>query len=246
MNSHFEGMELASITSDQIFQFLTQDTEGQKQSTKRFKYTLLKTLFNFIKDTSDPSFVNPCDTAVLKKTFRLPKGRQWIILEKDAVDEIIFRTDNPRDRLMLELMARGGMRIGEVLKLRRMDVDDGKLFLVNPKSGRQNEVVYIPKKVAARLREYIRSKDVASEERIFPIGYTGARQIVKRAGRKIGLEISPHDLRRHAATYASRAGAPIEIVSKVILRHANLSTTQRYLGKVSDTEASRWVENIFS
>lgn len=27
---------------------------------------------------------------------------------------------------------------------------------------------------------------------------------------------------------------------------SNLSTTQRYLGKVSDTEASRWVENIFS
>ncbi|MGM0656919.1 MAG: tyrosine-type recombinase/integrase, partial [Thermodesulfobacteriota bacterium] len=81
-----------------------------------------------------------------------------------------------------ELMARGGMRIGEVLKLRMMDVDDCKLFLVSPKSGRQNEVVYIPKKVAARLREYIRSKNLSSEERIFHIGYTGARQIVKKAG----------------------------------------------------------------
>ncbi len=37
----------------------------------------------------------------------------------------------------------------------------------------------------------------------------------------------------------SQAGTPLEIVSKVILRHANLSTTQRYLGKVSDTEALR-------
>ena len=71
------------------------------------------------------------------------------------------------------------------------------------------------------------------------------RVVVKKVGRLIGIEISPHDLRRHAATYASRAGAPIEIVSKVILRHANLSTTQRYLGKVSDDEASRWVDNIF-
>jgi len=147
---------------------------------------------------------------------------------------------------MLELLARGGMRIGEVLKLRMRDVGDCKLFLVSPKSGRQNEVVYIPKKVAARLREYIRAKEMAPEERICPLGYTGARQIVKKAGRKIGLEISPHNLRRHAATYASRAGAPIEIVSKVILRHANLSTTQRYLGRVSDTEPSRRVENIFS
>ena len=59
-----------------------------------------------------------------------------------------------------------------------------------------------------------------------------------------GVNLRPHDLRRHAATYASRAGTPIEIVSKVILRHANLSTTQRYLGKVSDAEALRWIDNL--
>ena len=182
----------------------------------------------------------------MRKTFRLARGHQWTILEKDVVDEIIFRTDNPRNRLMLELMARGGMRIGEVLKLRVMDVDDRKLLLINPKSGRQSEVVFIPKKVADRLKDYIRSKNFQQHQKIFPISYTGARRIVKKSGRMVGVEISPHDLRRHAATYASRSGAPIEIVSKVILRHANLSTTQRYLGKVSDIEAIRWIENIFN
>ena len=65
-----------------------------------------------------------------------------------------------------------------------------------------------------------------------------------KAGRVAGIHVRPHDLRRHAATYASRSGVPIEIVSKVILRHANLATTQRYLGKVSDVEAIRWIENI--
>ena len=35
---------------------------------------------------------------------------------------------------------------------------------------------------------------MAPEERILPIGYTGARQIVKRAGGKINLEISPHEI----------------------------------------------------
>ena len=46
--------------------------------------------------------------------------------------------------------------------------------------------------------------------------------------------------------HAIRAGVPIEIVSKVILRHANLSTTQKYLGKISDTEAMRWIENLYA
>lgn len=41
--------------------------------------------------------------------------------------------------------------------------------------------------------------------------------------------------------------SPEEVLSfsKVILRHANLSTTQRYLGKVSDVEAVRWIENLY-
>jgi len=69
--------------------------------------------------------------------------------------------------------------------------------------------------------------------------------MVRKAGKLADVDLSPHDLRRHAATYASRSGAPLEIVSKIILRHANLSTTQRYLGKVSDTEAMRWIENIY-
>lgn len=61
-----------------------------------------------------------------------------------------------------------------------------------------------------------------------------------------GHPLRPHDLRRHAATYASRSGVPIEIISKVILRHANLSTTERYLGKISDTEAMRWIDNLYT
>ena len=37
---------------------------------------------------------------------------------------------------MLELMARGGMRVGEELKLRAMDVHDRKLVLKEPKKDR--------------------------------------------------------------------------------------------------------------
>ncbi|MFT5701381.1 MAG: integrase/recombinase XerD [Desulforhopalus sp.] len=68
--------------------------------------------------------------------------------------------------------------------------------------------------------------------------------MVKSAGKMVEINLRPHDLRRHAATYASRAGTPLEIVSKVILWHADLSTTQRYLGNVSDVEAIRWIENL--
>ena len=46
--------------------------------------------------------------------------------------------------------------------------------------------------------------------------------MVLKAGNMVGVYLRPHDLRRHAATYASRSGVPIEIISKIILRHANM------------------------
>ena len=68
---------------------------------------------------------------------------------------------------------------------------------------------------------------------------------MNKAGKAVGVHLRPHDLRRHSASYASRPGVPIEIVNKVILRHASLSTTQRYLGTVSDVEAMRWIDNFY-
>jgi len=106
--------------------------------------------------------------------------------------------------------------------------------------------LYIPQKIADRLPEYIQDKGIEPEQRIFPITYNTARVMVKKAGELAGVNLRPHDLRRHAATHASRSGAPIEIVSKIILRHAHLSRTQRYLGKVTDEEAIRWIENLYA
>ncbi|MBN2331636.1 MAG: site-specific integrase [Deltaproteobacteria bacterium] len=77
------------------------------------------------------------------------------------------------------------------------------------------------------------------------ISYVAAWAMVKKAGKMVGITLRPHDLRRHATTYAPRSGTPIEIVSKVILRHSDLSTTERYLGKVNNTEAIRWIENLY-
>lgn len=241
----FGFREMKSISSDEVLGFLNHLSEGNKPRTKRSRYAYLRAFFNFIKNNIYNDFQNPCDTPMFKRIYRHSENSQWDIIDKEIVDEVIFRTTNPRNRLMLELMARGGMRISEVLKLTPSDVSEHKLILRDPKSGKEQEVVYIPQKIAERLKEYINNKQIDSDKRIFPITYVGARAMVRKVGKMVGITLRPHDLRRHAATYASRSGVPIEIVSKVILRHANLATTQRYLGKVSDKEASRWIENLY-
>jgi integrase/recombinase XerD len=224
---------------------MNQITEGRKPQTKRARFTSLLAFFNFAKNNLDPEFSNPCDSPMLRKLFRPKVKTQWDILEKDTVDEIIFRTTKTRDRLILELMARGAMRIGEVLKLTPSDVVDRKVLLREPKSGREAEIVFIPQKVADRLKGYIKSQKIGLHDRIFPICYEAARSVVMKAGKLVGIHLRPHDLRRHAATFASRSGVPIEVISKLILRHSNLSTTQIYLGKISDSEALKWIETIY-
>lgn len=105
------------------------------------------------------------------------------------------------------------MRIGEVLKLKPMDIDDRKAIIRDAKSGRAAEAVFLPQKVADRLRRYIRENEIKPDERIFPLTYAAARLIVKKAGNLVGIHVRPLDLRRHATTYASRSGTPLEIVS---------------------------------
>ena len=219
-------------------------TDGTKQNTKKLRFTLLSAFFSFLKNSHDPDIQNPCDNPALRKLFRAVKPAQLRILEKDVVDEIIFRTRNQRNRVMLELMARSGMRVGEVLKLRAMDIEDRKAIIRDPKSGKEAEAAFLPQKVADRIRRYIRENNIEPGARIFPITYGAARLIVKKAGNLVGVHLKPHDLRRHAATFASRSGTPLEVVSKVLLRHSNLQTTQRYLGKISDAEAMRWMDNL--
>jgi integrase len=181
---------------------------------------------------------------MIKKLFKKTRSISPTLLDKDIIDEIIFRTTNERDRLILELMGRAGMRIGEVLNIHCNDIDfnSATIIIQAPKSGRMGEKVYVTKKLCNKLYAFIQQNNL--KDRIFNISYSTAYRLVRKSGIVVNSFLRPHDLRRHAATQASRSGIPLEIVSKVILRHADIATTQRYLGTISPSEASRWVEHL--
>ncbi len=225
-----------------LYQFLESLTEGRAKATRRLRYAQLKAFYNFIIENCSLEMKNPCTAKILSKSFRMPKRKPRKILDKETVDEMIYNTKKIRDRLIMELQARCGLRIGEVLNLRAQDIADRKLILQNPKSGKDEEIAFMPAQVAKRLMDYVNQKNLLPQDKIFPICYSTARSMIREYGAKLHVEISPHDLRRYSATYASRNGMPLEIISKVILRHQDLKTTQVYLGKVTDAEAIRWMD----
>jgi integrase/recombinase XerD len=240
--AEFRERSFNSVGPDEIFQFLERITGDRSKSTRCLRYAQLKALFNFLIDKCNLYMKNPCDGPLLSKAFKTPKQVSRRILDREIVEEVIYNTQTLRDRLILELQARCGLRIGEALKIKVSDVVDRKLVLNEPKSGKELEVAFMPEQIAKRLHDYIQQEDLTPEERIFPICYSTAKALIKDLGGRLNVILTPYDLRRYSATYASRNGVPLEIVSKVILRHQDLKTTQAYLGKVTEAEAIHWMD----
>jgi hypothetical protein len=47
----------------------------------------------------------------MKRRFRNRAPSRWNTIDKDTIDEVIFKMVKPRNRLIMELMARGGMSV---------------------------------------------------------------------------------------------------------------------------------------
>ena len=212
------------------------------KSTRRLRYAQLKAFYNFAIERCAADFKNPCSYPLLSKSFRAPRQVVKKILDKEVVEEMIYNVRNKRDRLILELQARCGLRVGELPKITASDVSERKLLLREPKSGKDTETAFMPEQIARRLGNYIRNQNLSANDRIFPITYATARNIVKRQGARLKVALTPHDLRRYSATYASRNGVPLEIISKVILRHQELKTPRStWERSVSRKQSAGWI-----
>ena len=238
----FGEKNVKSINSEDSYHFLEIITENSSKSTKRHRYSQLKAFFNFVISNYLPDLKNPLDSPFMRKMFPQPKPKQREVISKALIDEVIFNSQSLRNRLILELQCRCGARVGEVLNIRGRDINGRKIIVHNPKSGKEKETIFMPEQVADRLKAYIQEKGFREQDRVFNISYATARKIVNKLGEKVGIKLNPHDLRRHSAAFASRNGVPLELISKILLRHQNLKTTQLYLGRVSDSEAIRWMD----
>ena len=65
---HFGDVELSSINSEDVLDFMSKTTEGKKQITKKLRFALLSAFFNFVKNSLDSDFQSPCDSPALKKS----------------------------------------------------------------------------------------------------------------------------------------------------------------------------------
>jgi len=173
-------------------------------------------------------------------------------LPSDDVERVIAAASNSaRDRAMLLLMSRLGLRNGDICELRLGDVDwqRGRIRVVG-KSHRE-ALLPLPQDVGDALLAYVETeRPEAPSDHVFftrvapvqPIGRDTARNMVRSSLRRAGIDAPPsrgcHLLRHSAATDMLRRGMPLEDIG-VLLRHRFRETTEIY-AKV-DIDALRLV-----
>jgi integrase/recombinase XerD len=114
LGNHFTDSHVEAVTPDHIHQFLEALTEHAAKSTRRLRCAQVKAFFNFLINERNHAMKNLCQDSSMVKAFKSPRIKQKDILSRESVEEIIYRSKKIKDRLILELQARCGMRIGEV------------------------------------------------------------------------------------------------------------------------------------
>lgn len=168
---------------------------------------------------------------------RLPRHIPWKEVQQLLKSCDLRTAVGRRDHAIMLLLARLGLRSGEVVALELGDVDwtDGKI-LVRGK-GSQYDWLPLPEDVGEAIVRYLKRGRLSSESRkLFltsraPYGDPSTsvvRAVVRRACDRAQLpRRSAHQLRHTAATQMLRGGASLQGVADV-LRHRSLDTTAIY------------------
>jgi site-specific recombinase XerD len=155
-----------------------------------------------------------------------------------------------RDYLMMRVMLKAGLRVGETATLRptRVDLQTGKTNVIEGK-GAKDRNVWLPDGVLTELREWEsrRVNAVGDCDLLFPtqkgtgVATSHVRRSVKRYARQAGLpevaRVSPHTLRHTFATRLYKQTSDIRLVQKA-LGHSDVSTTMIYTHIVDDDLSS--------
>lgn len=182
---------------------------------------------------------DPARSIPLPRTQRLARG---ILTEAQARRLVAAPFPGSRigkrDRAILELLYGTGIRLGEAVRADVTDLDlRQRILLVRSGKGKKDRIVPVPGRAAMALGRYLGEARPEIVKRIAAalfvsrhggrLSQVGLRAIVKRHGRAIGIELTPHALRHTCATHLLRGGADIRHVQE-LLGHRCLSTTALY------------------
>lgn len=153
----------------------------------------------------------------------------------EALERLRDNCKTIRDLALIDILASTGMRVGELVKLNRVDVDFVNRECVVLGKGSKERIVYFDARTKLHLQNYLNSRKDENEALFVSLlephnrlEIAGIEIMLRKLGRSLEInKVHPHKFRRTLATRAIDKGMPIEQVQK-LLGHQKIDTTMEY------------------
>lgn len=231
--------ETDDLLETDLYEFLKYELSlGKSVSTALRRLSSTRGFYIFLKKEGLFNGNIP-DIETPKKPKHLPN-----CLSEEEIDRLLEVPDltSPsgiRDRAMLETMYASGLRVSELLNLKRSQVNLNKCIITVFGKGAKERKVPIAEYAVEYIEKYIKEVRNKSEfkksEFLFlnrsgePLSRVYFFKQVRKYAELAGIEmiISPHTLRHSFATHLLNRGAQLRMVQGM-LGHTNIATTQIY------------------
>ena len=206
---------------------------GLKLSTVRTRLQILKAFVRYLNEEK----IIDHDVFPWKMTIKPPQSLPRA-MDPDEVKRLLSVIDHIRDRTMILVLLRTGMRIGELLATTVSDVNlkERKILIFESEKNRLGRVVYFTDDARDAVKAWLTKRDPKNKFLFYghrgrPLTYPAARMVFVKCLEKAGLShknsYTLHCLRHTFATELLNAGMRLECLEK-LMGHTSLEVTRRY------------------
>lgn len=225
------GKAVKEITTDDLRTYLDlyQQSKGVSKVTIDNIRRILSSFFSWLED-ENYIFKSPVRRIHKVKTCKTVKETYT----DEALELMRDHSENIRDLALIDLLASTGMRVGELVRLNRTDIDFfNRECVVFGKENKQRKV-YFDARTKLHLQRYLDSRSDKNEALFVSLQKPHDRLLIsgveirlRTLGRKLNIHRAhPHKFRRTLATMAIDKGMPIEQVQQLLGRQSIDTTLQ--------------------
>lgn len=226
------GKHCTHVTTEDLRGYLSdyqQKSECSKANIDNIR-RILSSFFSWLED-EDYILKSPVRRIHKIKTAKTVKETY----SDEALETMRDECVNLRDLAMIDLLSSTGMRVGELVKLNKADIDFENRECIVFGKGNKERPVYFDARTKIHLKNYLDSRTddnpalfVSLLKPFDRLQISGVEIRLRELGRRLGIpKVHPHKFRRTLATKAIDKGMPIEQVQQ-LLGHARIDTTMQY------------------
>ena len=224
--------KVQKISTEEIRQYLV-DYQGINDCSKTTVDNIRRNISSFFSWLEEEDYILKSPMRRIHKI----KATQVVktIISDEEIEKLRGSCQHARDLAIIDLLYSTGIRVGELVRLNRKDINFNDRECIVLGKGDKERKVYFDAKAKIHLQEYLKMRSDDNDALLVTLDaphvrlkISGVEIRLRNLGKQANVErIHPHKFRRTMATRAIDKGMPVEQVQK-LLGHSQIDTTMQY------------------